>query len=172
MGQPAPATTATGTLQFIAEFRNIHDKVRGGTLPATDHSYAVLRDRFVRMMAISQIGTSGQTLRSELRMSKMLKVELRIDDAPPERLTTIDIASKGFATLVPTALPIGSVCGFTLFLPKPASPIAGRVRVASVRSQGSVMKTSFLFDGLMASAAEQLDIALVDAVLERLATKF
>lgn len=173
MTQAAPASSSPTTLQLIAEFKTLHDKLRAGSI-ATDQRprYAALRTQFVKMMALSQIGVTGQTLRSDLRMAKMLKVELRPEDQPIERVTTLEIASKGFATLMPTALPIGTVCGFTLFLPKPASPIAGRVHVASTRAHGAVTKTSFTFDNLLPAAADQLDIALIDAVLERFTTKF
>lgn len=169
MAAPSPPTT----LQFIAEFRNLHDKLRGGTItPGERKRYADQRQQFVRMMVLSQqIGMTGQTLRSDLRMAKMLKVEIRADGFPVERVTTQEIATKGFSALMPKALQVGSMAGFTLFLPKPASPITGRVTVASARQQGSLVKTSFKFEALLPAAAEQLDIALIDAVFERL-TKF
>jgi hypothetical protein len=162
---------ASSTLQFIADFRGLHEKLRKGVLSPIERTrYGSLRQQFIRMMTISQIGVTGQTLRSDLRMSKMLKVEIRPADAPVERVTTLDIATKGFATLMPTALAIGTVCDFTLFLPKPASPIKGRVVVASARKQGTLVRTSFTFENLLPEATEQLDITLVDAVLERFTT--
>ena len=167
------ANSSPTTLQFIAEFRNLHEKLRGGKIAQADRAkYADLRQQFIRMMVISQqVGLTGQTLRSDLRMAKMLKVEIRPEMGTPERVTTLEIATKGFATLMPKALPTGTVCGFTLYLPKPSNPITGRVVVASARPQGSVAKTSFKFDNLMPQAVEQLDIVLIDAVLERL-TRF
>lgn len=168
MAQTSAAASSTTTLQFIAEFRNLHDKLRNGTLSLLEQArYTDQRQQFVRMMLISQIGVTGQTLRSSLRMSKMLKVEVRAESEPVERLTTLEIATKGFATLMPKALPLGTVCGFTLYLPKPASPITGRAVVASTRPQGGVARTSFLFDNLLPQAAGELDIALIDAILER-----
>ena len=76
MAQTSTASSSTSTLQFIAEFRNLHDKLSNGTLSLLEHArYTDQRQQFVRMMLISQIGVTGQTLRSSLRMSKMLKVE-------------------------------------------------------------------------------------------------
>lgn len=161
------------TLSFIAEFRALHDKLRGGTLAPDERlRYAEGRSQFVRMMVISQIGVTGMTLRSDLRMSKMLKVELRLDGGVVERLTTLEIATKGFATLVPNALPLGGIVGFTLYLPKPASPIVGRVKVASAKPHSTLFKHSLTFENLHPDAVEQLDIALIDAVMERLTKKF
>lgn len=161
------------TLSFIAEFRTLHDKLRSGRISTEERArYSEARTQFVRMMVISQIGVTGMTLRSDLRMAKMLKVELRLEGGAVDRLTTQEIATKGFATLRDKPLPVGSFVGFTLYLPKPASPIVGRAKVASAKPSGTLVKHSLTFEALHPEAAEQLDIALIDAVLERLTKKF
>ena len=47
-------------------------------------------------------------------------------------------------------------------------PIAGQVTAATVRPQGGMVKVSFKFEKLLTNELEQLDIALIDAILERL----
>lgn len=153
----------------------MHDKLRSGSISPSERArYAEQRTQFVRMMVLSQqIGMAGHTLRSDLRMAKMLKVEIRAEGFPNERVTTQEIATKGFSALMPKAMPVGSTASFTLFLPKPAQPITGRVTIASARTSpsSSLVKTSFKFESLLPAAEEQLDIALIDAIFERL-TKF
>jgi hypothetical protein len=166
------------TLAFIAEFKALHDKAKKGTLTSLERTrYADARLQFSRLVVIAQqLGHSGQTLRSDLRMAKMLKVEVRPDAGEPLRVATIDLASGGFASLIPTRLTVGTGAGFTLYLPASAgggtAPISGRCTVASVRSQGNTFRVSFKFDKLVPEAQEQLEIALIDAVLERFVTKF
>lgn len=165
-----------GTTEFLAEFRALHEKAKNGTLtPAERPRYETARSQLLRMLVIAQqLGHGGQTLRANLRMAKMLKVELRPDDGEPIRGSTIDLASGGFAVLLPNGLRVGKRGAFTLHLPATGggtSPISGRVVVASSRPQTSLFRVSFHFDDLDARAAEQLDMTLIDAVLERFANK-
>ncbi|MBX3209820.1 MAG: PilZ domain-containing protein [Labilithrix sp.] len=165
-----------GAFEFLAEFKALHDKVKNGTLPTADRPrYEMARSQFARMVLVAQqLGHTGQTLRSSLRMAKMLKVELRPDEGEPARGSTIDLASGGFAVLLPNGLRVGKKAGFTLYLPGAGggtAPISGRVVVASSRPQTSLFRVSFHFDNLEPRAAEQLDVALIDAVLERFAHK-
>src|SRR5262249_40307327 len=62
------------TLQFLADFRVLHEKAKKGSLtPLEKERYRDARVQFGRMVVIAQqLGHSGQTLRSTLRMSKML----------------------------------------------------------------------------------------------------
>ena len=165
-----------GTFEFLAEFRALHDKAKNGTLTAAERPrYDMARSQFARMVLVAQqLGHAGETLRSSLRMAKMLKVELRPEDGEPLRASTINLASGGFAVLLPTGLRVGKKAGFTLNLPAMGggtSPITGRVVVASSRPQTSLFRVSFHFENLEPAAAEQLDMALIDAVLERFTKK-
>ena len=166
-----------GTLEFLTSFRALHDKAKNGTLTATERPrYEMGRSQLTRMLLVAQqLGHAGQTLRSSLRMAKMLKVELRPDDGEPIRASTIDLASGGFAVLVPAGMRVGKKAGFTLNLPAVSgggtSPISGRVVVASSRPQTTLFRVSFHFENLEPAAAEQLEMALIDAVLERFSQK-
>lgn len=158
---------------FISHFKALHDKAKLGKLSAEERTqYTVGRAQLGRMLLVAQQLThSGQTLRADLRMAKMLKLELRPDDGELLRTSTIDLASGGFAVLLPLGLKTGKGSAFTLLIPSSAgggtTPISGRCKVASSRPQTGVFRVSFKFDALAPDAQEQLDIALIDAVLER-----
>ena len=162
-----------GTLEFLAEFKALHEKAKNGTLTPLERArYDSARTQFGRLVVIAQqLGHTGQTLRSNLRMAKMIKVDLRPDEGEGIRASTIDLASGGFAVLMPAGLRVGKGAGFTLHLPaltgSGTAPIDGRVVVASSRPQTTLFRVSFRFDKLHPTAQDQLEMALVDAVLER-----
>ncbi|MDF2695532.1 MAG: type pilus assembly PilZ [Labilithrix sp.] len=162
-----------GTFEFLTEFKALHDKAKNGTItPAERSRYQMARTQFERIVLIAQqLGHTGQTLRSSLRMAKMLKVELRPDEGDVLRASTIDLASGGFAVLLPSGMRVGKGASFTLHLPATSgsgtSPISGRASVASSRPQTTLFRVSFRFEGLPPDARDQLEIALIDAVLER-----
>jgi hypothetical protein len=157
---------------FVTQFKALHEKAKNGTLTAAERAeYKAGRSQFARFCLVAQeLGRSGQTLRSNLRMAKLLKVDLQPDDGELMRLSTIDLASGGFAVLVPHLMRVGKGATFTLHLPGIRSaegPAKGRCVVASGRPQGGSFRVSFRFDALSPSVQEQLDIAIIDAVLER-----
>jgi hypothetical protein len=164
-------------LDFIAEFKALHEKAKNKTLtPAEKARYQAARMQLAGLVTIAQqLGHAGRTLRSSLRMAKMLKVEIRPNEGEPIKSATIDLASGGFAILCPTAMKIGASAAFTLSLPNPSgggtSPMTGRASVASSRAQGGLFRVSFKFEPLHPDAQEQLDMALIDAVLERFAQR-
>ncbi len=159
--------------EFVAEFRTLHAKLKNGTLTAAERTrYQALRAQFGNFALVAQhLGHAGKTLRADFRMAKVLKVEVRAaGTAEPLKTTTIDLASGGFASLVPVSMRVGSTADFTLYLPKAgggSTPIQGKVSVASSRPQTALFRVSFKFEQLDPAAREQLEIALVDAVLER-----
>lgn len=161
-----------GTLEFLAEFKALHEKAKNGALtPPERKHYEQARTQFGRMVVIAQqLGHTGQTLRSNLRMAKVLKVELRFGEGEPIRASTLDLASGGFAILMGNTMKVGASAAFSLYLPPGAGssgPIAGRVVVASARPHGALFRVSFRFETLHPTAQEQLEMALIDAVLER-----
>lgn len=161
-----------GTVEFLAEFKALHAKAKNGSLTANERArYEAGRAQLERMLIVAQqIGHGGQTLRSTLRMAKMLKVEIMPDNEPLLRTSTIDLASGGFAALLPGGMRTGKTAGFTLHLPAPgggSNPISGRVTVASSRPQTTLFRVSFRFEQLEPAAKNQLAMTLIDAVLER-----
>jgi hypothetical protein len=162
------------SLQFLADFKALHERAKLGTLtPSERAKYAEARVQFSRFVVVAQqLGHAGKTLRADLRMTKMLKVEVRPDEGEPAKCATIDLASGGFAVLMSVGMLVGKTAAFTLHLPRAgggADPISGRCKVASCRSQTGLFRVSFAFELLLPDVKEKLDGALIDAVLERLA---
>lgn len=152
--------------EFIAAFRVLHERAKKGALtPAERAQYATARTQFGTIVSISQqLGHAGVTLRANLRMATMLKVELRPDGGEPLRTNTIDLSSRGFAVLMNRSMKVGSGAAFTIHLP---AQISGQCNVASSHPQSGSFRVSFKFEPLPPPAQESLDIALIDAVLSR-----
>lgn len=158
--------------EFVAQFKELHEKAKTGRLtPAERAQYTAGRAQFTRFVLVAQeLGRAGQTLRSSLRMGKVLKAEIQPDDGELLRVATMDLSSNGFAALFAGGLKVGKGASFTLFLPAPgggSTPITGRCSVASSRPQTALFRVSFKFEQLAPEAQEKLDFALIDAVLER-----
>lgn len=162
-----------GPPAFLREFKALHEKAKKGTIsPEERVRYEAARKQFGGMVLIAQqLGHTGRTLRATLRMSKVLKVELRTAGIEqPIKASTIDLASGGFASLLPVGLRVGQTADFTLHLPAiggGTQPISGKVTVASSRLQTSLFRVSFKFEPLAPEAKALLETALIDAVLER-----
>lgn len=161
------------TLAFIARFRELHEKAKSGSLGAQDRpEYVQSRRELGRLLLVAQhMNHNGKTLRSALRIAQLIKVELDVGGSTPERTSTMDLASGGFAALLPASQPMGRVVGFTLHVPAFAGSgtqaISGKAKVASTRSQGSLHRVSFSFDALTPANQELLDMAIIDYVLRR-----
>jgi hypothetical protein len=161
------------TLASIARFRELHERAKAGSLPATDRpEYERARRELGRLLLVAQqMSHNGKTLRAALRIAQLIKVELDLGGASPERTSTMDLASGGFAALLPSSQPVGRVVGFTLHIPAftgaGTQPITGKAKVASARSQGSLHRVSFAFEALTPATQELLDMAIIDFVLRR-----
>jgi hypothetical protein len=161
------------SFEFVEELRRLHQKAKNGALSKDERArYNQARLQLSRLVVVSQqLGHSGPTLRSTFRMAKVLKVEVEPSGGPPTKGSTVDLATGGFAMLMPTALPVGRPAKFTLHLPRTGAadpkPISGPCKVASCRGAGGLFRVSFKFDQLPPDVEEQLSIALIDAVLER-----
>jgi hypothetical protein len=161
------------TLAFIARFRELHDRAKAGSLPAQDRGeYQQSRRELGRILLVAQqMNHNGKTLRAALRIAQLIKAELELGGPVPERTSTMDLASGGFAALLPASQPVGRVVRFTLHVPAftggGTQPITGKAKVASARSQGSLHRVSFSFDALPPDTQELLDMAIIDYVLRR-----
>lgn len=161
------------TLAFIARFRELHEKAKSGSLGAQDRpEYVQARRELGRLLLIAQqMNHNGKTLRAALRIAQLIKVELDLGGSTPERTSTMDLASGGFAALLQASQPMGRMAGFTLHVPAFAGsgtqPIIGKAKVVSTRSQGSLHRVSFAFDALTPASQELLDMAIIDYVLRR-----
>ncbi len=160
---------------FINRFRELHEKAKGGTLSEPLRAeYDQLRRELGRLMVVAQqMSRGGSTLRSTLRIAQLIKVELDLGGPAPERTSTMDLASGGFATLMPSAQPVGKRVPFTLQVPSFPSgtqPLKGVARVASTRPQGGLHRVSFSFETMTPEDRAHLDMVIIDFVLRRFTT--
>ncbi|MBC7052320.1 PilZ domain-containing protein, partial [Salmonella enterica subsp. enterica serovar Enteritidis] len=107
------------SLAFIVRFRELHEKAKGGTLAPHDRpEYEQARRELGRLLLVAQqMSHHGTTLRGALRIAQLIKAEIDLGGSAPERTSTMDLASGGFAALLPTSLPVGRVLEFTLHVP-------------------------------------------------------
>lgn len=120
----------------------------------------------------------GQTLRAARRVAQLVKVELvkvelDLGGPAPEKTSTMDLASGGFAAFLPASQPVGKTVGFSLQVPAFPSgtqPLKGTAKVASSRMQGSMHRMSFSFEKLAPADQEHLDMVIIDFVLRRFIT--
>lgn len=164
-------------LAFIQRFRELHERVKLGPLAAAERAeYEQLRRELGRLMLVAQqMNHGGKTLRSALRIAQLIKVDVELGGPGPQRTSTMDLASGGFAALLPANLPVGRVVRFTLHLPALAGggvqPVSGLGKVASCRPHGGLFRVSLAFDEISPDAREQIDITIIDYVLKRFETR-
>lgn len=159
-------------LSFINRFRELHDKAKSGVLPSELRAeYEQSRRELGRLMTVAQqMNHGGQTLRAALRIAQLIKVELELGGSAPEKTSTMDLASGGFAALLPAGQPIGRAVPFTLHVPAftaGTQPLRGTGKVASSRAQGSLHRVSFTFATMAPADQEHLDMVIIDFVLRR-----
>ncbi len=161
------------TNDFIRSLRQLHDKAKNGTLSGAEKSeYERKRDELGRLMIVAQnIGHGGATLRSNLRIAQLIKVEIDTATEQPYRTVTIDLASGGFAVLMAAQFPVGRILKFKMNLPAlgsgGAQPISGTAKVGSSRPHGGLYRVSFHFQDMAQRDREHLDIVIIDYVLQR-----
>lgn len=162
-------------LSLITRFRELHEKAKAGSLSqALRAEYEQSRRELGRLMLVAQqMNHGGQTLRAALRIAQLIKVELDLGGAAPEKTSTMDLASGGFAALLTGSQPIGKSVTFTLHVPAFPSgtqPLIGTAKVASSRVQGGLHRVSFSFERLAPADQEHLDMVIIDFVLRRFTT--
>jgi hypothetical protein len=158
--------------EFIDRFRILHDRAKKGALTAAERpEYEQSRRELGRLLLVAQqLNHGGQTLRAALRMAHVLKVEIDLGGEKPEKTSTIDLASGGFAALLPSSQPLNRVVGFTLHLPSFGSgtqPLKGTGKIVSSRAHGGLWRVSFSFQTIEAADRELIEMVIIDAVLAR-----
>lgn len=162
-------------LDFIGRIRALHEKAKKGRLtPSEKADYQQQRTELGRLLLVAQhLSHGGQTLRSALRVAQLIKVEIEALGTT-DKTTTIDLASGGFAVLLPRGYTVGAAALFTLMLPSfegaGARPLKGSAKVASSRLTGTTHRVSFSFTSLEPADREYLDMVLLDFVLRRFPT--
>ncbi len=157
---------------LIARIRALHEKAKLGTLdPSERAEYQHQRTELGRLLLVAQhLSHGGKTLRSALRIAQMIKVEVDFGGPTPDKTTTIDLASGGFAALLAGNHPVGRPALFTLSLPGfegGTRLVKGSAKVASARPHGSSHRVSFAFDKIEPNDREFLEMVLIEFVLRR-----
>ncbi|MBK9517062.1 MAG: PilZ domain-containing protein [Anaeromyxobacter sp.] len=155
-----------GLAEWLAAFREAHEKARRGALGAGDlAAYRSGRDELARALLVGQQLTlaAGQTPRQTLRVARALQIELVVAEVH-ERTVTLDLSTGGFSAALSKAPPLGDEVGVTLRLPA-TDPLACRARVTDVRAMGGQARVSARFTGLPASERERLEVFVFDTVL-------
>ena len=161
------------TLAFISRFRQLHDKAKSGALAPQDRGeYEQSRRELGRLLLVAQqMSHTGKTLRGALRIAQLIKVEIDLGGSAPERTSTMDLASGGFAALMSSSQPVGRNVAFTLHLPALSgggtTSVKGTGKVASTRPQGGLHRVSFTFETMTPADRELLDMSIIDYVLRR-----
>ncbi|HSO39016.1 MAG TPA: PilZ domain-containing protein [Labilithrix sp.] len=160
---------------FIERFRELHEKAKAGSLsPMQRAEYEQSRRELGRLMLVAQqMNHRGQTLRAALRIAQLIKVELDLGGPSMEKTSTMDLASGGFAALLPGSQPLGRLVTFKLQVPAFPSgtqPLGGSAKVASSHPQGGLHRVSFAFAKLTPEDQEHLDMVIIDFVLRRFTT--
>ena len=101
-----------------------------------------------------------------MRIARALQVELT-GNGRKEKLTTFDISSGGFAAPMGTAPEPGEIFTAAIRLPG-GDPLVVPVKVVGSTAQMGYVRVSFTFGVLASEAAERLELAILDMVLQQL----
>ena len=157
---------------FIERFRDLHERRRKGVLSTAEQAdYEQQRGELGRLLLIAQqLNHGGKTLRAALRTAQMFKVEIAFGAEKPQRTSTIDVASGGFAALLSSHQALQRLASFTLHLPKYGGgslPVEGTAKVASSRAQGGLFRVSFTFQDVSDAGREEIEMVIIDTILAR-----
>ncbi|MCA1828656.1 MAG: PilZ domain-containing protein [Myxococcales bacterium] len=154
---------------WIAGFRWLHEKARGGALPPEEaQAYQEAREDLAAMLVAAQRLTlnPGQTAREALRVVRILPLELH-HATGPVRAETLDISTGGFSAVLSRAMQPDEAVEFSLRIG--TGPVRGRAKVANIQQQGAAIRVSFRIEGLSPADVERMGSEVMDAALEQLA---
>ena len=161
-----PGSTLT---EWLKSFRELHERARKGQLGKAEESiYRAGRDELARALLGAQRLTvkPGETPRQALRVARALQVDLDLLTSSA-RAITIDLSTGGFSCLLARAPMLGDEVSFSLRIPG-AEPLAGKARVADVKSQQGNVRAAFQFHGLEPAERERMELFVFDTVLAQL----
>jgi hypothetical protein len=153
--------------EWLAAFRILHKKAHENALDEAQRAlYLAHRDELARaMMAAQRLALPpGRPPRQELRVARALQLDLTLAKEPM-RLTTLDVGSGGFATLVDRNMNVGDVIDFSLRLPG-QSPATGKARVVDLKAQNGRIRGCFAFTQVPDPDRERIEMFVFDATLD------
>ena len=159
-----------GLAEFLAGFRELHEKARHGQLDAAARGeYDGARDELASalMQAQKESPGPGQRPRTALKVPKALQVDLGL---PGERVlaTTVELSARGFAVLLADAPKQGSTVKCSLRLSSTDSIMCEAV-VVDTRRQPHNKRVTFALSGVQPGDSERLELLVFDEVLAKLA---
>ena len=155
--------------QWLAAFREMHEKARRGALDARELSvYKAGREELARALLAAQRLTlkPGETSCQALRVARALQLDLDLLTSR-ERAITVDLSNGGFSCLLAKAPPLGDEVGFSLRMPA-AAALTGQARVADVKPHTGNVRVSFQFLNLSTDERERVEMFVFDTVLAQL----
>jgi hypothetical protein len=152
--------------EAMRRFRELHEDHKGGAFksPEARAFYESERDEFLLALLKGQqlAVKAGQSPRQALRVAVAVEAVLLIGPRR-ETATTVDLASAGFAAIVPRPLGLNILCEFEL---GGADPVRGRARVvACTRDPSGRYRASFAILTMSDADRTRLDIAVIDLAL-------
>jgi hypothetical protein len=153
--------------EAIRRFRELHEEHKGGAFksPEALKFYEGERDDFLRAYLEAQqlAMRPGQSPRQALRVSATVNLELQIGPRQ-ESAKTVDLATQGFAAIVPGPLAVRIVCDFVLDLAP--QPVRGKARVVACTRDGSgAYRTSFAIETMSTEDRARLETLVIDTAL-------
>ena len=153
----------------MARFRELHEEFKSGAFksPEARAFYESERDEFLRALLQAQqlAMRPGQSPRQALRVAATVPIVLQIGTRR-ETGTTADLASAGFAAIIPCPLALRIPCDFELVGDE---PLRGRARVmASTREGTGAYRTSFSIETMPEADRTRLEVAVIDVALARI----
>jgi hypothetical protein len=156
---------------LIAKLRDLHTNAKAGKLSEFDRrQYEKLRAEIFRVALAAQSASSpANPGRGGMRAALMLKVDLTFPERGLESATTVDVSPTGFAALLAFGPGLQVVAKMTLKVPG-TEGVIGKARVVNVVKQGALLRVSFVFEDLDATAQDRLHMAMLDHLLLRFPT--
>jgi len=152
--------------EAMSRFRELHQEFKSGAFksPESRAFYETERDEFLRALLQAQQLTMrpGQSPRQAVRVAAAVPLVLQIGPRR-ETGTTTDLASAGFAAIIPCPLALRIPCDFEL---AGDEPLRGQARVvASAREGAGTYRTSFAIETMPAADRTRLEVAVIDLAL-------
>ncbi len=156
-----------GLKEWIAEFSQMHEEARAGTLDAEQlERYFHAREELAgALLAAQRLDLKGgQTARQNLRVQRTLQVDLKMM-GQHLRAMTLDVSVGGFAAMLALSPPHGEHAMVSLKLPDDPHPLEARAIVVNLQRHGGLFRVSFSFGELPKALKDRLGFVVFDAVL-------
>lgn len=153
--------------EWLAVFRAVHEQAKTGRLSPQERArYLLMREEFARGLATAHAIEipQGELARKHFRVAQAFRVEIE----NLYQALTKEISLAGFTALLSAKLEPRKDVSYSLVLGRSHAPLQGRARVLSAEHHSGTFRVHFAFNSLAPDDAERLELALLDAALQRL----